>query len=184
MASSFAYGVRHGVSAPVLTAIDMAAVLTDLVVVFLPVHFMSQRLHDLLIPHVQERYTKAQSILSRRGAFVVAAVAVCVMPSVSGMIVVGLLRLPLWRALLGLCIGSAVYAVLLLLAALPLATVLPAVLISALSWVAPVLVGLFILVSLVLRFWSQHEAGRRSLAAHQGSSAAQEESSEEAAQSR
>lgn len=184
MGAAFAYGVRHGVSVPVLATIDMAAVLTDLALVFLPVHFMSQRLHDLLIPHVQERYTKGQSIVSRRGAFFTAAVAGFVMPSVSGMIVVGLLRLPLWRALLGLFAGSTVYAVIPLLVALPLASALPAALISALSWAAPVLAGLFILVSLVRWLRTRHEAGPQSLTGHQRSDAAQIESSEEAAQSR
>lgn len=149
MVSTFTFGVRSGAGVPLLVAVNTAAVITDLLLFFLPTYFLSGRLHAMLVRRFQARYDKGRSIVSRFGAFRTATVLGFVMPSVAAMIVIGLLRLSFWRGLAGLFIGSCAYVVLPLLVALPLSAALPSFLLPALQWVAPALVVGLILVTLI-----------------------------------
>ena len=148
MVSTFTYGIKAGTPDPVLVGINTAAVITDLALFFIPIYFLSGRLHRTLIARFQNHYETGVRTVSRFGAFPTSAVLGFVMPSVAAMIVVGLLRLSFWRSLAGLFVGSAVYVVLPLLVALPLAATLPRFLLPLLQWTAPVVVALYVLISL------------------------------------
>ncbi|GAC1471446.1 MAG: hypothetical protein NVS2B16_12290 [Chloroflexota bacterium] len=156
MVSAFTYSLKAGAGTPLLVVVNTIAVVTDLLIFFVPIHFLSQRLHDRLIARFQERYDTGMSLVSRFGAFRTATVVAFVMPSVAAMIVVGLLRLSFWRALAGLFAGSAAYVVLPLLIALPLASRLPRFIVPVLPWMSPVLALAIVIVAL-FRLWN----GRR-----------------------
>ncbi len=156
MISTFTYGLKAGATTLLLVLVNTAAVITDLIIFFLPVHFLSHRLHDALVRRFQHRYETGISVVNRFGAFRTAAVLGFVMPSVAAMVVVGLLRLSFWRALAGLFLGSVVYVILPLLVALPLAPVIPAFLVPLLQWVAPALAVIFILVTVFRMFLDRH----------------------------
>jgi len=149
MISTFTYGIKAGVADFLLVIINTAAVITDLGLFFVPVYFLSRRLHDMLVSRFRDRYETGVRTVNRFGAFRTSAVLGFVMPSVAAMIVVGLLRLSFWRSLAGLFVGSAVYVVLPLVIALPLASTLPAFLLPLLQWTAPAVFALYLLVSLV-----------------------------------
>jgi hypothetical protein len=148
MVSAFTYGIKAGTPDLVLVAINTAAVITDLALFFVPIYFLSGRLHQMLVSRFETRYETGVRTVSRFGAFRTSTVLGFVMPSVAAMIVVGLLRLSFWRSLTGLFVGSAVYVVLPLLVALPLAATLPRFLLPVLQWTAPALVALYVLLSL------------------------------------
>ena len=159
MISTFTYGLNAGAGAPLLVLVNTAAVITDILLFFVPIHFLSQPLHDSLIARFQRRYDTGMRIVERFGAFRTAVALGFVMPSVAAMIVVGLLRLSFWRALAGLLVGSVVYVIVPLLVALPLAPALPRFLVPALPWVAPAL-GLILVLYTFLR-WRFGKHGRR-----------------------
>jgi hypothetical protein len=176
MLSTFVYGLKEGAGNLDLLAINTTAIVTDLLLFFLPIHFLCPRLHDALVSRSEKGYKTGRATVRRFGDFRTAAVLGLVLPSVTGMIVVGLLRLSFWRALGGLFVGSAVSVVLPLLIALPLASTLPRYLLPALQWTAPTLMALYLLVSIVrwqlsrrssrssqtwrLRKWKTHRIGR------------------------
>lgn len=152
MVSAFTYGLRAGASAPLLVFVNTAAVLTDLIVFFLPTRLLSGHLHGALIARFRYRYDTGVRLVTRFGAFRTALALAFVMPSVAAMIVVGLLPLSFWRALSGLFLGSTIYVVLPLLVALPLAPVLPGFILPVLPWIAPSLALLVVVIALV-RLW-------------------------------
>lgn len=149
MVSTFTYGLKAGMTVPGLVAANTAAIFTDLGLFFLPTYVFSDRLHGLFEPRYQRRYDQVIRLVDRIGVFRTVTALAFVMPSVAAMISVGLLRLAFWRALAGLVIGSSLYVVIPLLLALPLAASLPAFLVPALQWAAPILALVFILFSLL-----------------------------------
>jgi membrane protein DedA with SNARE-associated domain len=152
MVSTFTYGYRTGLTAPALVAANTAAVLTDLVLFFLPAYLLSDRLHDRLERRFGDYYRRITRLVDRIGVFRTAAAMAFVMPSVAAMLCIGLLRLAFWRGLAGLFIGSALYVVIPLVLALPLAASVPNFLLPFLPWIAPILAIVVILLSL-LRSW-------------------------------
>lgn len=156
MISALTFGAREGVSVPVLVAVNTAAVLTDLVLFFMPTYFLSRRLHAMLIDRFQERYDQGRAAVAHFGALRTAAMLGFVMPSVAAMVVVGLLRLSFWRALAGLFLGSSIYVVLPLLVALPLSSALPAFVIPILPWVAPALAAVLIVYAVIRASFRRH----------------------------
>jgi hypothetical protein len=157
MVSSFTYALKAGVSWPLLVLVNTIALATDLVIFFLPTHFLSARLHKVLTARFQNRYDTGMNYVVRFGAFKTATFLGFVMPSVAAMIVVGLLRLPFRRALAGLFVGSAVYVIVPLLVALPLAPIFPHFLLPLLPWVAPTIAIFFVLVALYRLRYGQHK---------------------------
>ncbi|MBV9278448.1 MAG: hypothetical protein JOZ41_00045 [Chloroflexi bacterium] len=153
MISAFTYGLEGGATTPILVATNTAAVLTDLVIFFLPTHVLAQRLHRVLASRLQDRYDQGSRLVEKVGAFRSATAMGFVMPSVVAMIVVGLLRLSFWRALAGLFLGSAVYVVIPLLIALPLASSLPRWVVPILPWVAPTLAVVIVAASVIRAVW-------------------------------
>lgn len=158
MVSTFTYGLKVGAGPPLLVLVNTVAVITDLAVFFVPVHFVSQTLHDAMIVRFQRRYDTGMSIVARFGAFRTALALGFVMPSVAAMIVVGLLRLSFWRALGGLFVGSVLYVIVPLLVALPLASSLPSFVLPALPWVAPGLAVVLVVVALIRLQFGHHES--------------------------
>jgi branched-subunit amino acid transport protein AzlD len=148
MVSTFTYALKTGASWPLLALVNTIAVATDLVIFFLPTHFLSARLHTALTARFQNRYDTGMNYVIRFGAFKTAFLLGFVMPSVAAMIVVGLLHLPFRRALAGLFLGSAVYVVVPLGVALPLAPIFPRFLLPLLPWIGPGAAILFLLVAL------------------------------------
>jgi hypothetical protein len=168
MISTFTYGLKNGVSSPVLIIVNTAAVITDLLLFFVPVHFLSQRLHDALVARFRERYDTGTRIVAHFGAFRTAAALGFVMPSIAAMIVVGLLRLPFRHALAGLFAGSAVYVALPLIIALPLASFLPRSVLPFLPWIPLGLAFLFVLVALIRFRTSRRRPATPEQAPHPG----------------
>jgi hypothetical protein len=161
MVSTFTLGIKAGVGKTVLAGIDAAAVITDLGVFFLPCYFLARSPHARLLVRLRDRYETAVRPVARFGTFWTAAIAAFAMPSVSAMIIIGLLRLPFWRAFGGLLAGSAAYAALPLLVASPIASVLPGYLVPALQWTVPALVVLYLLVAVARWRISEHRAASR-----------------------
>jgi hypothetical protein len=160
MVSTFTYGIKAGVTALALIGINTAAVVTDLAIFFVPIYFLSRPLHAMLVSRFQDRYDTGVRTVNRFGAFWTSAVLGFVMPSVAAMIVVGLLRLGFWKSLGGLFAGSAIYVVLPLLVAEPLASTLPSFLLPLLQWTAPAIVAIYVIIILVrwqIRRWRQKE---------------------------
>jgi hypothetical protein len=148
MLSTFVYGTKEGASNLDLVAMNTAAIVTDLLIFFVPVHFLGPRLQGMLVARFQKRYETGREAVRRFGEFRTAAVLGLIMPSVAGMIVVGLLRLSFWRGLAGLFVGSAISVVLPLLIALPLSSTLPGFLLPLLPWTAPTMLVLYLLGSM------------------------------------
>jgi hypothetical protein len=155
MVSTFTYSLKAGAAWPVLVLVNTIAVATDLMIFFLPTHFLSGRLHKLLTVRFQSRYDTGMNFVVRFGAFRTATFLGFVMPSVAAMIVVGLLRLPFRRALAGLFVGSVAYVAVPLLVALPLAPIFPHFLLPLLPWVAPSIAILLVSVALYRLRYSQ-----------------------------
>lgn len=149
MVSTFTYALKAGLTVPALVATNTAAVLTDLGLFFLPAYVLSDRLHGFFERRYHTYYDRAVRLVDQIGVFRTAAALAFVMPSVAAMVSVGLLRLAFWRGLAGLLIGSALYVVIPLLLALPLAASLPAFLVPALQWVGPILAVAIILIFLL-----------------------------------
>jgi len=68
MAAAFTYGLRAGAGTPLLVVTDVAAVMTDLLLFFVPAYFFSEPLRGLLSPGLQARYVQATGIIARVGA--------------------------------------------------------------------------------------------------------------------
>jgi len=155
MAAAFTYGLRAGASTPLLVVTDTAAVLTDLLLFFVPAYFFSDRLRTLLSPKLQERYVRATQTITRVGAFRAAIAMAFIPPSVIAMTIVGLLHLSFWRTMAGLFVGSSAYVVVPLVLALPLAAALPSFLLPVLPWTAPALAVLIVLIFLIRAWWNR-----------------------------
>lgn len=149
MTSTFTYGLKTGLNPPELVLANTAAVLTDLALFFLPAYFLAERLHGYFERRFRNYYTRILKLVSRIGVFRAATAMAFVLPSVAAMLSFGLLRLAFWRGLVGLFIGSVLYVAIPLLLALPLAASLPVFLLPLLSWVAPALAVVIIVVSLL-----------------------------------
>lgn len=154
MISTFTYGLKAGMSSVFLAGLNTAAVITDLGLFFLPSYLLSERLHTFFERRYERYYQQARRLSTHIGVFRTSTVLAFVMPSVAAMIVVGLLRLAFWRALAGLFIGSAVYVVIPLLLALPLAATLPTFVVPVLRWIAPA-IALLLVLSSIARSWSR-----------------------------
>jgi hypothetical protein len=159
MISTLTYGLRAGVNAWLLVLVNTLAVSTDLCLFFVPVHFLSRRLHDALVSRFQERYDTGVRAVERFGPFRTATALGFVMPSVAAMIVVGLLRLSFWRALAGLFVGSAVYIAIPLLIALPLSSAIPSFILPVLQWVPLSLVVVIVLIAVARSRIRRYRAG-------------------------
>lgn len=159
MVSTFAYGLKTGMTPLGLVLVNTGAVITDMALFFVPAYILADRLHTFLQTRLASYYARATGLVGRVGVFRTSLALAFVLPSVAAMLVVGLLRLDFWRAALGLLIGSAVYVVIPLLLALPLANVLPAYLVPLLRWVAPVLAVIVIVASLARSQWSSRAHG-------------------------
>ncbi len=153
MVSTFTYGLRAGATSLLLVLVNTAAVITDLLIFFVPIHFLSSGMQRRLVGRFRDRYDTGQQYVERFGAFRTSAVLGFVMPSVAAMVVVALLRLSFWRALAGLFLGSAIYVALPLIIALPLAASLPKFVVPLLPWAAPVLLVLFLLLAGIRALW-------------------------------
>lgn len=149
MVSTFTYAIKAGMSPLALVVVNTLAVFTDLVLFFLPAYILADRLHEYFKKSFQQYYDRAMRLVIRMGVFRTSVALAVILPSVAAMFIVGLLRLAFWRALIGLFIGSAIYVIVPLLLALPLAAALPAYVVPALRWVAPGLAVLVIVSSLV-----------------------------------
>jgi hypothetical protein len=150
MVTTFTYGLEAGLAVPTLILANNAAILTDLGLFFLPAYVLSDRLHAFFERHYGRYYEQAARLVDRIGVFQTSVALAFVMPSVLAMLSIGLLRLAFWRALAGLFIGSALYVVIPLVLALPLAASLPPVVTSALPWFTPAL-AIVVIVFTVLR---------------------------------
>jgi hypothetical protein len=148
MISTLTYGLKAGVNPWILVLVNTAAVLTDICVFFVPIHFLSRRLHDALVSRFQERYDTGLRAVKRFGPFRTATALGFVMPSVAAMIVVALLRLSFWRALAGLFVGSVAYVAIPLVIALPLSSALPPFILPVLQWVPLSIVLIIVLLSI------------------------------------
>jgi hypothetical protein len=148
MVSTFTYALKAGMTPFALVVVNTGAVLTDLVLFFLPAYILADRLHAFFEKRFQQYYDRAMRLVGRMGVFGTSVALAFVLPSVAAMLVVGLLRLAFWRGSIGLFIGSAVFVFIPLLLALPLAATLPAFVVPALRWVAPALAVLAIVSSL------------------------------------
>ena len=155
MISAFTYGLKVGASAVLLVAVNTAAVVTDLILFFLPTYGFAERLHELLRSRFQDRYDTGVRFVARFGAFRASTAMGFVMPSVAAMIIVGALRLSFWRSMAGLFVGSAIYVVVPLLVAEPLAPILPRFLIPILPWIAPGIAIFFIALGLLRLLWKR-----------------------------
>jgi membrane protein DedA with SNARE-associated domain len=149
MVSTFTYGLKAGLAVPTLVLANSAAILTDLALFFLPAYALAERLRAFFERHYGRYYDQATRLVDRIGVFQTSVALAFVMPSVLAMLSIGLLRLAFWRALAGLFIGSALYVVIPLVLALPLAASLPPVVTSALPWVTPALAIVVILLTLL-----------------------------------
>jgi hypothetical protein len=150
MASSFAYGLRAGYPVPVLIAANCVAIVIDMTIFFGSTYLLSERLHDMLRRRLSEYYDRGHGYAERLGALRTSTILAFVLPSVIAMITVGLLRLQFWRAATGLLIGSAVYVVIPLLIAVPLAKALPPFLLTFLPW-APPIIGVVLVAIWLIR---------------------------------
>ncbi|GAC1443871.1 MAG: hypothetical protein NVSMB52_02660 [Chloroflexota bacterium] len=151
MVSTFTYGLRAGIGAPMIVLANTIAVVTDLALFFLPTYFLSNNLHNVLERRFADRYQQGSRMVQRVGAFPAATAIAFVMPSVAAMVVVGLLRLDFRQALAGLFLGSAVYVVVPLALAEPLSKVIPSAIVPFLVWIGPGL-AVTIVVALLFRF--------------------------------
>lgn len=158
MVSAFTYGIKQGATAPVLILTNTAAVLTDLLLFFVPAYFFADRLRTVLAPRYGNRYEQATNIVHRMGEFRMATAMAFVPPSVVAMVIVGLLRLSFWRTFGGLFLGSAAYVTVPLLLSLPLAATIPTFLLPVLPWIAPALAVILILVFGIRLWWSNRAA--------------------------
>jgi hypothetical protein len=155
MISAFTYGLKAGAGAALLVAVNTAAVITDLILFFLPTYSFAERLHELLRSRFQDRYDTGVRFVARFGAFRASTAMGFVMPSVAAMIIVGALRLSFWRSMAGLFVGSAIYVVVPLLIAEPLAPILPRFLIPILPWIAPSIAIFFIALGVLRLLWKR-----------------------------
>ena len=150
MISTFTYALKAGMPPIGLVVLNTLAVFTDLLLFFLPAYVLADRLHDYFQRRFQEYYDRAAALTLRVGVFRTSFALAFVLPSVAAMLVVGLLRLTFWRAMAGLFLGSALYVVIPMLLAVPLADSLPAYVVPGLRWVAPIL-AVLVVVSAVAR---------------------------------
>ena len=147
MISTFTYALKAGMPPVGLILLNSLAIFTDLLLFFLPAHILADRLHNYFQRRFQQYYDRAASMTRRIGVFRTSFALAFVLPSVAAMLVVGLLRLTFWRAMAGLFIGSAIYVVIPLLLAVPLADTLPAYVVPGLRWVAPALAVVVVVLS-------------------------------------
>lgn len=161
MVSAFTYGLRQGATTPVLVLANTAAVLTDLLLFFVPAYYFADRLHTVLAPRYGNRYEQATRIVHRMGEFRMATAMAFVPPSVIAMVIVGLLRLSFWRTFGGLFLGSASYVAVPLLLSLPLAATIPSFLLPVLPWIAPALAVILVVVFGVRLWWSNRAVRHR-----------------------